>query len=245
MGNDSKQTPIMTWSDRIDQLVNYCKWPMAIFTLVLTPALVWSSLQLVSRIIANPSWSLFPCIAGVATFVFLWRRWLGRLAIGRWLVTMEHEITHAIFAVLTGHKIVSIRATMGHGGEVRYEGRGNWLITAAPYFFPTAALVLSLVAYILPFAGLPWPSFLLGIALGYHFVSTYRETHRDQSDLKELSTLFCWMFLPAANIAIIAFLIAYAHNGSEGVSTWIADTRQPISSVMVWLQSFPGAYVPG
>ncbi len=227
----------MSWSDRIDQWVNVCKWPAAVIALMLTPALCWSSLQLVSRIISSPSWSLFPCAGGLILFVFMWRKWLGRLSVGRWLVTMEHEITHAIFAVLTLHKIVSIRATLGSGGEVHYEGKGNWLITAAPYFFPTAALILSLIAFILPFPGLPWPSFLLGVALGYHFVSTYRETHRDQSDLKELGLLFCWMFLPAANVAIIAFLIAYAHSGNTGVEAWIADTKQPLVALIQGLRS--------
>lgn len=227
----------MTWSDRIDRWVNYSKWPVAFIALVLTPPLCWSGLKLVARLVHSPSWSLVPCVGGVALFMFLWRRWLGKLAIGRWLVTMEHEITHAIFAILTLHKIISVRATMGNGGEVKYEGQGNWLITAAPYFFPTAALILSLLAYLLPFAGLPWPGFLLGVALGYHFVSTYRETHRDQSDLKELGEPFCWMFLPAANIAIIAYLIAYAHGGSAGVNLWIVDTAQPFLAIAHWLQS--------
>lgn len=226
----------ITWGDRIDAAVNATKWPMAFAAAAITPALIWAALTLAARLVHSPSWSMAPFACGIAAFVILWRRWLGRLSIGRWLVTMEHEVTHAIFAFLTGHKIVSIRATMGSGGEVRYEGRGNWLITAAPYFFPTAALILSLLAYLLPFPNLPWPSFLLGIALGYHFISTYRETHRDQTDLKELGNLFSWMFLPAANLAMVSFLIAFAHNGTTGVQTWLSDCRQPLNAIIAWLQ---------
>ena len=200
--------------------------------------LIMALLLLLLRLMHSPSWSLVPFGCGIAVFIFLWRRWLSSLAIGRWLVTMEHEVTHAIFAFVTAHKIVGIRATMTEGGEVRYEGRGNWLITAAPYFFPTAALVLSLLAYLLPFPNLPWPSFLLGIALGYHFVSTYRETHRDQTDLKQLGSSFCWMFLPAANLIMVSFLIAFAYNGTEGVQAWIADSRQPFEAIVAWLLSF-------
>lgn len=228
----------MTWADRIDRAVEWTKWPVAVVAIVVTPALCWSLLLLLLRLMHSPSWSLIPFGCGIAAFVFLWRRWLSSLAIGRWLVTMEHEVTHAIFAFVTAHKIVGIRATMAEGGEVRYEGQGNWLITAAPYFFPTAALVLSLVAYLLPFPNLPWPSFLLGIALGYHFVSTYRETHRDQTDLKELGSSFCWMFLPAANLIMVSFLIAFAYNGTEGAKAWIADTRQPFEAIAAWLLSF-------
>lgn len=228
----------MTWADRIDRAVEGTKWPVAVVACVVTPALCWSLLLLLLRLMHSPSWSLVPFGCGIAAFIFLWRRWLSSLAIGRWLVTMEHEVTHAIFAFVTAHKIVGIRATMTEGGEVRYEGRGNWLITAAPYFFPTAALVLSLLAYLLPFPNLPWPSFLLGIALGYHFVSTYRETHRDQTDLKQLGSSFCWMFLPAANLIMVSFLIAFAYNGTEGVQAWIADSRQPFEAIAAWLLSF-------
>ncbi len=228
----------MTWADRIDRLVDATKWPVAVAAALVTPALCWSLLTLVLRLVHSPTWALVPFGCGIATFVFLWRKWLNRIAIGRWLVTMEHEVTHAIFAFLTAHKIVGIRATMGDGGELRYEGRGNWLITSAPYFFPTAALVLSLIAYLLPFPNLPWPSFLLGIALGYHFVSTLRETHRDQSDLKELGSLFSWMFLPAANLVMVGFLIAFAHNGMDGVKIWLADSRQPFDVILAWLQTF-------
>lgn len=228
----------MTWGDRIDWAVDWTKWPVAIAAAVVTPALCWSLLTLGFRLIYSPSWSLVPFGCGLAAFIFFWRRWLSRLAIGRWLVTMEHEVTHAIFAFLTLHKIVGFRATTFDGGEVRYEGRGNWLITAAPYFFPTAALVLSLIAYLLPFPNLPWPSFLLGIALGYHFVSTYRETHRDQRDLKVLGSLFSWMFLPAANLVMVGFLIAFAHSGMDGVKVWLAGCRQPFEAIVAWLQSF-------
>ncbi len=226
----------VTWGDRIDAVVNATKWPVAITTAVITPALVWAMLTLFARMVHTPSWSLVPFGCGIATFVILWRRWLGKLAVGRWLVTMEHEVTHAIFAFLTGHKIIGIRASLGAGGEVRYEGRGNWLITVAPYFFPTAALVLSLLAYLLPFPNLPWPSYLLGVALGYHFISTYRETHRDQTDIQELGSLFCWMFLPAANLAMVAFLIAFAHSGTDGVKVWLADCRQPLDVAITWFQ---------
>jgi hypothetical protein len=77
---------------------------------------------------------------------------------------------------------------------------------------------------------------LLGIALGYHFVSTYRETHREQTDLKVLGSMFSWMFLPAANLLMVGFLIAFAHNGMDGVKEWLADSRQPFDAILAWLQ---------
>lgn len=217
--------------NRIDHLVQIFKWPAACAATVVTPLLAWATLRLGWRILSGPTFSLLPFAVGTIAFVILWRRWLGKNRLGNFLIVLEHESTHAMFAALTLHPIVGFRATLGRGGEVRFTGRGNWLITAAPYFFPTAALLLFLVAYLLPFPGLPWQSFLLGVALGYHIISTLRETHSDQSDLQTLGILFCWMFLPAANLAVVGLLVSFAHLGSEGLSIWFSDAWQPIQNV--------------
>ncbi|MEZ6134289.1 MAG: M50 family metallopeptidase [Pirellulaceae bacterium] len=214
-----------SWPDRIDGFVNFFKWPFAVFAIAITPLLVWSLLRLLGRVITSPL-NLLPFVLGLVVFIFLWRRWLGKSRYGRFLITLEHESTHALFAMLSLHRIVGFRASFGRGGEVRFTGRGNWLISVAPYFFPTLALLLFLVAYILPFPGLPWQSLLLGAALGYHVVSTIRETHRDQTDIKQLGTLFCWLFLPAANLAVVGLLVSFSHAGSEGTSLWL---QQPVS----------------
>ena len=108
--------------------------------------------------IVAPSFSLLPFAGGALAFALMWRRWLGRGRWGRFLIALEHESTHALFALLTFHPIVGFRASLGRGGEVRFIGRGNWLITAAPYFFPTAAVLLFVVAFFLP-ASLAWPVF--------------------------------------------------------------------------------------
>ena len=134
-------------------------------------------------------WNLVPFAFGGVLFVVLWRRWLRLSRIGRFLITVEHESTHALFALLTGHRILSFHASMGKGGQVRFEGGGNWLIVVAPYFFPTAALLTFVLAYLLPLQWLlPWSRLLLGAALAYHVVSTYRETHKDQTDIQQLGT---------------------------------------------------------
>jgi hypothetical protein len=88
-----------------------------------------------------------------------------------------------------------------------------------------------LLAYLLPFPGLPWQSFLLGFALGYHIVSTIRETHSDQTDIRDLGALFCWLFLPAANLAVVGLLISFAYDGSEGTSLWFQSLWDPVTQL--------------
>lgn len=225
---------LMRWPDRIDRLLGALKWPAAYASLLLVPLLAWSLFLLALRLVFDPL-PLVPFAAGTVAWIVLWRRYLGRSRFGRFLITLEHESTHALFALLCLHRIVGFRASVGRGGEVRYTGRGNWLITAAPYFFPTAALLLFVVAYLLPFPGLPWHGFLLGVALGYHIVSTWRETHRDQTDIHELGLTFCWMFLPAANLAVVGLLVAYAHDWDNGISNWLSDVVSPASDAASWI----------
>lgn len=230
----STSRPKTPLSHRVDYLVSLTKWPSAWLAACVTPFLAWSLLILTVRVVSSP-WNLLPFAFGCSAFVFAWKRWGGQSRYGRFLITLEHESTHALFALLTWHRIVGFKASIGRGGEVRYVGKGNWLITVAPYFFPTVALLFFLLAYFLPFPGLPWQSFLLGVALGYHVVSTLRETRKDQSDIQSLGMTFCWLFLPAANLFVIGLLISFAHGGTEGLQLWLQDIYSPIPSALSWL----------
>lgn len=224
-----------SWSEWCDRMINPLKWPAAILSAAVTPLLAWSLLLLMVRVIRAP-WNLVSFAVGGILFVVLWRRWLRGSRMGRFLITVEHEATHALFALLTGHRILSFHASMGKGGQVRIEGDGNWLIVVAPYFFPTSALLLFVLAYVLPFQGLlPWSGLMLGTALAYHIVSTYRETHKDQTDIQQLGVLFCWLFLPAANLAVIGLLLSFAHGGADGLHHWLADVAAPVQRIYGWL----------
>ncbi len=226
-----------SWAASIDQAVEAMKWPVAVLSLCALPLFVYGLLRLALHVISQPL-GVVPLAAGTTGFIMLWRRWLDHSSIGRWLITLEHELTHAIFAWATGHRIVAIRASLGRGGEVRFVGRGNWLITLAPYFFPTAAIALLILAYLMPISILPWPGFFLGVALGFHIVSTYRETHRDQSDLKSVGARFCWMFLPSANLAVLGMLLAWAHGGPSDVKVWFGHVQTPVRMLVNhWTQS--------
>lgn len=219
---------------RIDRFVQWLRWPLAVSAAVVTPLLIWSLIRLSGSIVANPSLSLLPFALGVLGFLIIWHRWLSSGRLGSLLITLEHELTHATFAVLTGHSLLSFRAALGRGAEMRFSGRGNWMITAAPYFFPTAAIVLLVFSYLLPFGSLPWQSLMLGVALAYHVVSTWREIDRDRIDLKLLGPVFCWMFLPAANLAVLGLMISFAYSGGNGVFVWLSHILEPIYNAVAY-----------
>jgi hypothetical protein len=135
---------------------------------------------------------------------------LRRRTLASFVVTLEHELTHAIFAWLTFHRVVGFRAGLRSRGHIRCVGRGNWLIAIAPYFFPTSSLIAIVMLAWLPARYLVYSNAALGVTIAYHLSSTWTETHGWQSDLCEVGFLFSALFLPAANGAILGIVLAYA-----------------------------------
>ncbi len=143
------------WHARIDRVIRWLKWPTAIFSTAALPTVFWAIYGL-GRDIGSEPWRIVSFLIGIAIFMVAWRSWLATTRIGNWLIQFEHELTHMIFAILTFHPVIGFRASVARGSHIRFVGEGNWLITAAPYFFPTAAVFLWFFSWFLPI------QFLLG-----------------------------------------------------------------------------------
>jgi len=224
-------------AEAFDRSLEAVKWPAAILSLLSLPIGRYAFVKLVLRCFSEPM-DLLPLLVGAAALMLAWRQ-LSWFAWGaNKVIVWEHELTHAIFAWMTGHKVLRQEWFGNEGGKIEFVGRGNWLITVAPYFFPTTAFLLLVPALLMPFNFLPWSQLALGVALGFHLISTYIETHRDQSDLKKLGWLFCWLFLPTANVIAVSLLIAYAQSGFEGMAEYFGDGWE----LLKWSRS---KYLPG
>ena len=211
----------------IDRFLETLKWPIGFASAAMFLPMAYASLQFIPRAIRHP-WGLVWFGLGVAAYAFAWRpfgrRWLGT----DWLLTVEHEITHALFAVLTGHRVKSFQVTR-EGGQVEVVGGSNWLIALAPYFFPTAPLLLMLVAALMPLGAiLPWGSLLLGFAMAYHVRSTLTETHGAQTDFDQAGRWFSVVFLPAANLCAIGLVTSFAVGGWDESKQFINDSMWAI-----------------
>jgi hypothetical protein len=207
------------------------KWPVAIVAFVLAPGLVYA-LYFVVRGIASAPQSCLPCLLGAIVYSVVWAA-LGNRRIGFWS-TLEHELTHALFAWATFHRVVGFGATIRSGGHIRYTGRGNWLIAIAPYFFPTLSLLTIAILTWAPGHHLELGGFVLGATIAYHVWSTWSETHRHQSDLREVGWLFSFVFLVAANAFVLGLLIAYAC-GQRSLTAHLEHVRGPAAVVFRWL----------
>jgi hypothetical protein len=199
-------------SDYLDTAIGWLKWPAAVASMALLPGMCRAWYVLARAILSAPQ-SIGPLATGLAVYLALWWTVLRRPIWGSFFSTLEHELTHALFAALTGHRVVGLKATWKSGGRVSFVGRGNWLIVVAPYFFPTACLAVLLVGAFVPPSVHVWLDAMLGAALGYHITSTWRETHLGQTDLKQVGYLFSLLFLPTANLLVLGVLLAFAHSG--------------------------------
>jgi hypothetical protein len=200
-------------SQHVDRVVNWLKWPVAVVAVVLLPNSVMASLDLLRRIVSEPR-PVLPLLGGLVLYVVLWWCLFRRPIFGSFLSTLEHELTHALFALATFHKVTGLRASWRSGGHMTYQGSGNWLITIAPYFFPTICLFLLAASVLLPQTLLDPIGVLMGATIAYHVTSTYRETHAGQSDLNQVGWLFCLLFLPTANLLSYGVLLSFCYGGT-------------------------------
>jgi hypothetical protein len=206
----------------LDRLLAWLKWPVAIVAFVCLPGLVYALYIVLRGVVARPE----PCVpfligAAVYAAVFLV---VARRRVGFWTI-VEHELTHALFAWATFHRVVGFSAMRG-GGHIRYVGRGNWLIAIAPYFFPTFTLIVIAVLTWLPPRHLAIGGGILGASVAHHILATWSQTHRHQTDLREVGWLWSWLFLPSINAFVLGLVIAYAA-GTRSVTAHLAHVREP------------------
>ena len=137
---------------------------------------------------------------------------------------VAHEMTHAFFALLTLHKVTGIRVEGDNsGGNMSFEGEGNWLIVIAPYFFPLFGFFY-MIAFSVYTHFAPSNLILngvLGFFIGYHLDTVGSQIHEKQTDLPKVSYKFCAMFLPSANLWAVGSILAFNTRGWAGVSLYL------------------------
>ena len=183
---------------------------MAVLAVLNVPYLFSEMLKLMTFGL-NPT--IWPFWMGMIGYIVLWRVVFSRTGWGSSLPTLIHECIHALFAIVTLHRVVDLRVRWSSGGHVRYVGgTGNWLITIAPYFFPLALLVAVGISLAVPMANLN-RLLLLGAVFGFEIVYTWREIHPQQTDLHKVGFVFAFAFLPSALLFSYGAVLSFAVGG--------------------------------
>jgi len=203
----------------MQKLINFflalLKWPIALLMVIaIFPALKADILILYDGLTLGILGSFFlPLLLTIVAWFLIPK------LNGSFISILEHEVTHMLFALLTFHIPQDITIRRGQGGYFSYFGRGNWLISLAPYFFPTSAAIVVALGLYYPIMDQPLPTgywIILGLMTGYHFMSTLDEIHLDQVDFKEAGYLFTILFLPGINLMTYGLLMAYVCHGFGG-----------------------------
>lgn len=201
----------------VDRFIELLKWPVALYMLLSLPAYIqslyyfkFSNLQYVA---------LFG-----GFFLFFISRSMMDSSVKSNMEIVAHEMTHAFFALLTLHKVTGIRVEGDNsGGNMSFEGEGNWLIVIAPYFFPLFGffymIAFSVYTHFAP-SNLILNG-ILGFFIGYHLDTVGSQIHEKQTDLPKVSYKFCAMFLPAANLWAVGSMLAFNTRGWAGVSLYL------------------------
>ena len=150
---------------------NFIKWPVAVMMLILFVPAFYADLIAIQKLTNADVLIEFFLPFGATAVLFLFMPMLA----GSFFAIMEHELTHMLFAVLTFHKPKGLDVNQDVGGSFSFEGKGNWLIALAPYFFPTFWFFIVLLMPIYKAVTGALPEFyisLLGVFLGYNFIVT-------------------------------------------------------------------------
>ena len=177
---------------------------------------------------AFPKQTLIAFAVGFILFILFWRLFKRHLQV---VCTFEHELTHLLFGLLFLKRPHSFVVTRHDGGSVTLSG-GNFIITLAPYFFPTVSYLLLPFAYFVPTGAMAIFTAALGASVAFHLVSTWAELHWRQTDLHKAGILFSSTFLPVANLIFYGALAALIFSGTTGFSSfWVTGARESFVSL--------------
>jgi len=225
----------------INAILKFLKWPVAVASLLILPGALWALGNELQNVAAGYQ-QMQHFLMGVGGYVVVWWLLFRKPGSGSVLSTLEHEITHSVFALATLHPVTALKTTWDEGGHMSFRGEGNWLISVSPYFFPTLS-VLVMVAMLFVDAGhQDVAAAVLGATVAYHLTSTWRETHWQQTDLSEVGFPFAFLFLPGANLISYGLMLSMARASVGGGKAFLGDVV--VRSETVW-QMLQGAVAGG
>lgn len=215
----------------VNAILGLCKWPVALVSALLLPGTLIAWAHTADRALAGPA-PPWPLVAGLLGYGLIWRAFLRTRHSAGVFSTLEHELTHTLFALCTFHQVIGLKTTATQGGQMQFRGGGNWLIAVAPYFFPSLAVAITLLMLLMHDAARYWSTAALGASIAYHLISTYRQLHWGQTDLQKVGFPFAFTFLPNANLLIYGLILSLGSGGLELARYFLREVWQASLGVL-------------
>ena len=206
----------------LDFIINICKWPVALILLLYMPALVMSFEYF------NFHTEKFYAFGGGVLFYGVMIVVAGYNTCASMQI-ISHELTHTLFAYLTLHDAGRIRLNPdGSGGSMIIKGKGNWIISLSPYFFPLlAAVYMLLMPGILIMADNHWLVYcVLGFFVAYYWVTVISQVHAGQPDIINEGYIFSAIIIIGGNLLLTGILFAYTNKSWDGIEQYFNVVQQ-------------------
>lgn len=216
--------------------LNALKWPAALLMVILLLPLTQALLTLVTSLFEKSGDHQLLFIGflsyGMVLLIF------GKSRLRNLLHTFNHELIHTIVAVLTLNRVTHLYVTAQKGGAMQYEGKGNWLITIAPYFLPLPMLIV--VGFMLAVKSTFYPVLLvtLGFLSAYQLFYIKCQIHPAQTDLKQVGWLFALLFLPGANLFFITLVLVLIPNDQFFADAYFSQLQNELVKQIlnIWVE---------
>ena len=158
-----------------------------------------------------------------------------------YISTFEHELSHALVALLFFRRIHKFIVTSKRGGQVQYSGNfggefGTLLIGLAPYYLPTFTLIAVFIRPAIPAEWFPWFDGFIGATLAFHFCSTPEETkqawtkrtftgagdnQKTKSDIGKVGYIFAFLVIAGFWIFLMGLVLQLIGSGYDGTWTFL------------------------
>ncbi len=149
---------------------------------------------------------------------------------------LAHELTHALWGVIMGARLMGMRVARD-GGHVKLSEH-NVFVALAPYFFSlyTALVMLAywIYSWFLPVHFARWIWLLaIGASLGFHATFTLQALTRRQTDLIAYGSIFPYLLILTGNLCGLIILIAILAGFAP--SLWVTRVAIETKAVYQWL----------
>ena len=164
-----------------------------------------------------------------------------------------HELTHALWGLLTGARVGPIRVR-STGGSVALSEAGIWT-TLAPYLVPFYTVIVVLLRLLLGLVvdmtrwELVW-LFLVGLTWSFHITYTLRSLLQHQPDIQACGRLFSYPLILLFNLLLLGYLLVaasaaplatfHARLFDRGLSAYHTTGRMLVHGTRIGLRLIPG-----
>ncbi len=151
---------------------------------------------------------VFPYLVIIISLVVVNLKYLSRRV--RFWQVFSHELSHLIFAVLFLRKMTGF-VVNEDSGVVSYKGRGNWIISLAPYSLPFFTLVLLAFAYVGNYYHVAH-KLIISVSYSFYFSRMLQDFSWKQPDFEKTGILFSTLWVIGINFIIFILIVFYFQN---------------------------------